>query len=68
MTNAHTARHPLPISNGYSGGTGGVSVYCGRCDDSFLPDEDWAIRYFVARRRRVESDALMRPGARADPR
>jgi hypothetical protein len=51
----HAATHSLPISNGYSGGwsaEGGwrYSVYCGRCQDTFAPDLEWAERYFAARR------------------
>ena len=65
---AHTRTdHQLPVSNGYSGGFGGtIVVYCGRCDDCFRPDAEWVRRYFLARRRRVEADTYLGPGARAD--
>ena len=65
---AHTGNHALPISNGYGGGWMGVpiSVYCGRCDGTYRPDVEWATRYFAARRRKVEQDARLGPGARAD--
>lgn len=62
----HTARHGLPISNGYGSGSNGVTVYCGRCQGTFRADAEWAIRYFNASRRKVESDTYMGPGARAD--
>lgn len=64
---AHAGRHQLPISNGYGGGLGNpITVYCGRCDDYFRPDTEWVGRYFAARRRRVEADTYLGPGARAD--
>ena len=67
MTIAHTARHSLPISNGYSYQSGGpVVVYCGRCDGYFHADAEWADRHFAMRRARVESDARLAPGGRAD--
>ena len=66
MTN-HEARHSLPISNGYSyGGGGPVTVYCGRCHAYFQPAAEWADSHFAMRRRRVESDARLTPGGRAD--
>ncbi len=52
MTRRHEARHQLPISNGYGfscdaqGTINAVSVHCGRCRDSFLPDAEWVERYF----------------------
>ena len=63
---AHTRTHSLPTSNGYGHGPDGMGVYCGRCNDTFRPDADWAVRYFMARRRRVEADTHLGPGARAD--
>lgn len=66
MTN-HEARHSLPISNGYGYSSGGpVNVYCGRCRDYFHPDAEWVDRHFAMRRSRIEGDARLAPGARAD--
>ena len=63
----HTARHPLPISNGYSSsGEGGIEVYCGRCDSVFRADEEWVPRYFAARRRKLDQDDRIGPGVRSD--
>lgn len=42
----HTAPHDLPITGGYgSNGRGEITVYCGRCKDSFAGTERWAARY-----------------------
>ena len=65
--NKHRAQHDLPISNGYSSGTGQpVNTWCGRCKDSFAVDRDWADRYFAARRKRIDSDRRLTPGQRLD--
>jgi hypothetical protein len=45
---AHPAfGHGLPVTNGYSGGVGHITVYCGRCQGHFRADEDWAVRYLA---------------------
>lgn len=51
---AHTAPHPLPISNGYSvttrsGCAPDVTVWCGRCRGAFTPDSEWAGRFIASR-------------------
>lgn len=52
----HEARgHALPTSNGWSGsGVDRLRVWCGRCKDTFAPDEDWVRLYY--QRRRAEED------------
>jgi hypothetical protein len=52
----HTARHQLPISNGWSGWGDNLCVRCGRCGDRlFRPDSEWVERYYAAQLRRVEA-------------
>ncbi len=55
----HIAKHPLPISNGYSGhlgpnGSGRFFVQCGRCNGLFHVDREWVERYFAKRRAYVD--------------
>lgn len=55
----NNSRHSLPTSNGFSGGSNGITVWCGRCKDSFEPDEDWAIRYIEMIQRDVGKKVLV---------
>ena len=56
----HKAGHDLPISNGYGhqgtrrDGYTDVSVWCGRCKESYTPDRAWVTRYFAAAKKEVE--------------
>jgi hypothetical protein len=54
----HDARHPLPISNGWSGGTRDgqelhPTTWCGRCKGNFEVDDDWIDRYLEMKRGRL---------------
>jgi hypothetical protein len=57
----HKAGHALPTSNGWSTTSGPgendetLTVWCGRCKDSFTPDEDWVRLYYQRQRTREES-------------
>lgn len=51
----HTAPgHPLPISNGFSGGDGTKpTTWCGYCKGEFEVDDDWINRYLEMKRKRL---------------
>ena len=52
--------HGLPVSNGYSGMDGRLTVWCGRCQGSFEPDRAWAERYLTSYAQRVRG--MIKPG------